>query len=188
MENVLSGGSIERTGLDAEVRRDSLSGERIKVAMAESQREVAPPSSAAASTAALASPNQYHLHGGGIAVSYVPLGFGPVTPSGEGRFTYQDAHRSLNFNGNAIRVVDVPDLGTIVSVTIVPTVDVGDTTFSLLVPQVMLPQHVGASAFIKTKGITTVHRILAGAIGVAQRETYTVNQLSGTAALGILPA
>ena len=159
--------------------------------MAESQSAVASPATAAETgklaAVPLVSPNQYHLEGGGITVSFFPLGFGPVTPGGVGRFTYQDAHRSLNFTGDAIRKVEVPDVGTIVSVTIVPTIDVGDTTFSLLVPQVMLPQHTGASAFIKSEGITTVHKILAGAIGIAQRETYTVTQLTGTAVLGILP-
>jgi len=39
------------------------------------------------------SPNQYHLHGGDISVSYYPNGTGPPTQQGPTRFTYQDAVR-----------------------------------------------------------------------------------------------
>src|SRR5215510_4206106 len=132
------------------------------------------------------SPNQFHLQGGGIAVSYFPEGFGPVTPGGAGRLTYQDAHRSLNLAGQDVRVVEVPDLGTVVSVTLVRTVDVGSTSFSLLVPQVVLPQPPGP-VHVRTEGITTVHRAFAATIGHAQRESYTVTTLVGTASRGILP-
>jgi hypothetical protein len=131
-------------------------------------------------------PNQYHLHGGGISVSYFPDGFGPVTTGG-GRFTYQDAHRALNFTGQEIRTADVPDLGTVVSVTLVRTVDTGATTFSVLLPRVTLPGQTGAAVHIHTDGITTVHRAFVGMIGHTQAEIYTVTSLSGTARRGILP-
>jgi hypothetical protein len=135
---------------------------------------------------ATATPNQYHLHGGGISVSYFPEGFGPVTRGG-GRLFYQDAQRSLSFTGEQIRTADVADLGTVVSVTIVPTVDVGDTTFSLVLPQVSLPPQLGASAHIETFGVTTIHRAFVRLIGQAQHEVYTVTPLRGTASRGILP-
>jgi hypothetical protein len=131
-------------------------------------------------------PNQYHLHGGGIAVSYFPEGFGPIPAGPRARLIYQDPHRSLSFTGQDVRTVEVPDLGTVVSVTLVRTVDVGFTAFSLVVPQVVLPPQPGAVP-VQTEGITTVHRIFAGALGHAQRETYTVTALSGTASAGILP-
>lgn len=131
-------------------------------------------------------PNQYHLHGGGIAVSSYPEGFGVVSPGGAARLVYQDAHRSLNLTGPDVRAVAVPDLGTVVSVTLVRTVDVGYTAFSLLVPQVVLPPQPGAVP-VHTEGGTTVHRTFLGAIGQAQREAYTVTKLVGTASRGILP-
>jgi hypothetical protein len=137
--------------------------------------------------AQLSAPNQYHLSGGGITVTYFPDGFGPVTPAGVGRLIYQDATRSLNFNGNEIRSVPVPDLGTVVSVTLVRTIDTEATTFSLLLPFVNLPAQIGASAAIQTEGITTVHRVFVGLIGHAQAETYTVTKLYGTASRVILP-
>ena len=131
-------------------------------------------------------PNQYHLHGSGISVSYYPNGTGPPTQQGPIRFTYQDAVRALVFRDD-VRVVDVPDVGSIVSVTIVPTIDIGSTAFSLVVPLVVLPADSTDPIQIETKGITTVHRIFVAAIGHPQRATYTVTNLRGTASAGILP-
>jgi hypothetical protein len=44
-----------------------------------------------------------------------------------------------DFTGSEIRLVEVPDLGTLVSVTILLTIDSGSTTFTLLLPRVNLP-------------------------------------------------
>ena len=135
----------------------------------------------------MTSPNQYHLHGGSISVAYYPDGFGPpIAGRGPLHLVYQDAFRSLAFYGGEVRTVTVPDLATVVSVTIVETVDTGSTSFSLLVPDVELPTDQ-SSVFINTEGITTVHRIFVGLIGHPQSETYTVTPLTGTAAVGPLP-
>jgi len=133
------------------------------------------------------SPNQYHLNGGGVSVSYYPDGFGPpIEGRGSLRLVYQDVHQSRSFYDNDVRTVTVPDLGTVVSVTLVMTVDTGSTTFSLLVPDVDLPEGQN-SVFIDTDGITTVHRIFVALIGHPQSETYSVTGLCGTAAVGPLP-
>jgi len=134
-------------------------------------------------------PNQYHVHGGGISVSYYPEGSGPPA-EGRGRliFVYQDAHRSESFfsDGNDVRTVNVDDLGMMVSVTIAETTDTGSTTFSLLIPDVELPgQH--SSVSIRTKGITAIHRAFVAPIGHPQAETYSVTELDGTASSGLLP-
>lgn len=134
-------------------------------------------------------PNQYHVHGGGISVSYYPDGFGPVIADrGRLLFVYQDAHRSQTFfsDGNEVRTVKADDLGMIVSVTIAESIDTGGTTFSLLIPAVELPDQQ-LSVFIRTEGITTVHRVFVGLIGHPQAETYAVTALDGTAAFGPLP-
>ncbi len=132
-------------------------------------------------------PNQYHIQGGGISVSYYPDGFGPpVLDRGSLLFVYQDAHRSQSFFSDQVRTIKVDDLGTVVSVTLVETVDIGSTTFSLLVPDVQLPEQQ-TSVFIRTEGITTVHRVFVALIGHPQSETYTVTALDGTAAVGPLP-
>lgn len=132
-------------------------------------------------------PNQYHVRGGGISVAYYPDGFGPIREGlGPLHLVYQDAFRSLAFYGNQVRVVKAADLGTVVSATIVETVDTGYTSFSLLVPDVDLPTDP-SSVSINTEGITTVHRIFVALIGHPQSETYTVTSLNGTASVGPLP-
>jgi hypothetical protein len=133
------------------------------------------------------SPNQYHLHGQGISVSYYPDGFGPVrVDRGMLHLVYQNAYQSLSFYADEVQIVRVPDLGTVVSVTIVPTIDTGYTSFSLLVPDIDLPADQN-SVFMQTEGITTLHRIFIGLIGHPQSEIYTVTPLNGTAAVGPLP-
>ncbi len=132
-------------------------------------------------------PNQYHVNGGGISVSYYPDGFGPpVEDRGSLLLVYQDAHRSQSYFSDEVRTVKVDDLGMVVSVTLVESVDIGSTTFSLLVPDVQLPEQQ-TSVFIHTEGITTVHRVFVALIGHPQSETYTVTALDGTAAVGPLP-
>jgi hypothetical protein len=132
--------------------------------------------------ATLSTPNLYQFAGHGIQVSYRTAGFrAPFV-------TYQDAHRSLTFSGDQVRLVEVQDLGTVVSVTLMLTVDTGSTTFSFLVPRVNLPSHIGASAPVYTEGVTTVHRFsLAPQFDLGQLETYSVVPLRGTASLAIVP-
>jgi hypothetical protein len=131
-------------------------------------------------------PNQYHLDGGGISVGYFPEGFGPIPIDGPDRLFYDDAHRHLVFNGSQIRKVDVPDVGTILSVTINQTVNVGSTSFSLLLPHVNLPRD-HPTATIHTEAITTVHRAFVLLPGHPQVEVYTITPLTGEARNAILP-
>jgi hypothetical protein len=89
-----------------------------------------------------------------------------------------------DFTGKDIRVAEVPDLGTLVSVTIQMMIDSGSTTFTLLLPIVNLPAPPALPAVvpITTDGITTLHRfstVLAAQHG--QQEYYTVTPLQGTA-------
>jgi hypothetical protein len=82
----------------------------------------------------------------------------------------------------------VPDLGTVVSVTLVLTVDSGSITFSVLIPDVNLPDQRGASAPIQTEGITTTHRFsIVPIFNQGQRELYSVTPLSGSALAVIIP-
>lgn len=122
-------------------------------------------------------PDIFVLSGGGLHVSYATSGI-----DGKSHFTYQDAHRTLTFSDNQIRTVDVPDIGTLVSVTLMLTVDSGSTTFSLVIPRVNLPGE--SSVPISTDGITTVHRFsLIPAFNQGQRDFYTVMRLRGSASL-----
>jgi hypothetical protein len=65
-----------------------------------------------------------------------------------------------DFTGSEIRVAEVPDLGTLVSVTIHMMVDSGSTTFTVLLPRVNLPAPLAlpAAVPVTTDGVTTLHR------------------------------
>jgi hypothetical protein len=121
-------------------------------------------------------PNLFTLAGGGLHVSYATSGF-----DRKPHFSYQSPQQALSFSGDEIRTVDVQDLGVVVSVTIVPSIDAGTTTFSLLVPRVNLPAQF-ATAPIRTDGITTHHAFsIVPGFNQGQREFYTVTALHGTA-------
>ena len=139
---------------------------------------------------ALVAPNQYHLAGRELTVSYFPDGRGPIGPAGAIHLVYQHAGKPpQSFTAAQVRTVRVDDLGTLVSVTIDETVDLGSTSFTLVLPNVNLPDGLGASVHIETEGITTIHRtFLAPPFGPSQRESYTVTRLRGTASRGILEA
>ena len=129
-------------------------------------------------------PNQYYLQGSGISVAYSPEGWGPPQlDKGPLILTYQDASQSQAFYSDGVQTTEVAALGTIVSVTLAGELLLGNTTFSLLIPAVQLPQGDN-SVPITTDAITTFHRLF---ISVPQREVYTVTQLTGTAVYGPLP-
>ena len=88
-----------------------------------------------------------------------------------------------DFTGSEIRLVEVPDLGTLVSVTILLTIDSGSTTFTLLLPRVHLPAPaLPALVPVTTQGITTGHRFsVLPPLQHGQQEFYTVTPLQGTA-------
>ena len=120
--------------------------------------------------------NMFDLAGGGLHVSYSTSGI-----DGKPHMSYQDATRSLSFTGDDIRKMDGGDLGTVVSVTIMRTIDAGSTSFSLLVPRVNLAAPFGSTP-IHTDGITTQHPFsLLPAQNRGQRDFYAVTALHGTA-------
>ena len=119
-------------------------------------------------------PNFYQVQGGGLQITY-------ITQAGDGQplFTYQDPARKLEFSGDQIRKVET-EAGTLVTVTIIQTVDTGSTTFSLLVPLVNLDETLEAP--IKTEGITTDHKFsIVRELNEGQLEDYTFTDLSGEA-------
>ncbi|HEY0183853.1 MAG TPA: hypothetical protein VGC09_13685 [Rhodopila sp.] len=120
--------------------------------------------------------NHYALSGHGLHVDYATTSI-----SGQRTLTYHDHTRSLSFSGNDIRVVDVPDIGSVVSVTLSITVDVGSTTFTVLIPPVTV-SGIGGSAPVSTDGVTTMHKMPLGPqLNLGQRDLYHVTHLSGTA-------
>jgi hypothetical protein len=152
--------------------------------MDKSQPSSAPSATATATaTPPIATPDVYQVHGDGISVTYYPTFVGGL-PS----LTYHDHQQVKSFRGKEVRKVDVEDLGTIVSVTLVNTVDTGSTSFSLFLPRVNLPNQIGASSPIVTEGVTTVHRLSPiPAANMGQRDVYTVHRMNGTASVQIIP-
>jgi hypothetical protein len=124
---------------------------------------------------AFVQPNLYVLSGGGIHVTYSPTSF-----NGQPHLTYSSPFVSRTFTGNEITTTASP-IGTLVTVTIMLTVDAGSTTFTLLVPVVNLNNNNDIVA-ITTEGVTTHHRfsIFPPALH-GQIETYAVTQLTGNA-------
>ena len=120
-------------------------------------------------------PTIWILSGGGIHIRYTSAG-----PN----FHYQKLPQVLDFTGDGIRVVNVPDIGPLVSVTLQLTVDSGSTSFTVLLPRVNLPPPPALPAMVPvvTDGITTVHHLsLVPGFQHGQQDFYTITRLHGTA-------
>ena len=113
------------------------------------------------------------------ALPMTPIPLWPVSMTGGGE-AYAPGADNLSFAGADIRTVEVPDIGTIVSVTLAITVDVGSTTFSVFIPDVIVSAPNGSTP-VRTEGITTIHRMPFGPPSPGQREVYSVVRLTGTA-------
>lgn len=119
--------------------------------------------------------NLFVLHGRFLHISYSASGI-----DGKPRFTYQDQMRTLSFSGDEITSEPVA-IGTLVTVTVVRTVDSGSTAFSVLLPHVNLD--ADREVPISTEGVTTLRRFsLVPALQHGQTDLYTVVRLTGTAA------
>jgi hypothetical protein len=123
-------------------------------------------------------PNLYRLRGQDLQVMYWTFGI-----DGRPLFQYRDSSQTLEFSGDEIRTLE-SEIGTLVTVTIRPTIDTGSTSFTVVIPQVHLDQ--SKQDQITTFGVTTVHRLSPIPIfNQGQRELYTITELSGTAAFTI---
>ena len=133
--------------------------------------------SATSSAAAAVTPNLFHLAGPNLRLTYSTSSI-----TGQPILTYQDAHQTKSFQGPEINTIEDTELGTIVSVVLHAMPDVGSTTFSLLIPRILVGG-LGAIAPVRTYGITTMHStpfVVPGTV-LGQLDTYTVTPLHGTA-------
>jgi hypothetical protein len=117
-------------------------------------------------------PTIWNLVGGDLQVHY---------SSAEAHLHYQNPQLIRDFHDPDLRVAEVPDLGTLVSVTLASTIDSGSTTFTILLPNTnLLPR--AAFAPVATFGITVAHNFsVMPAFRHGQQESYTVTPLQGTA-------
>lgn len=121
-------------------------------------------------------PNVYQLAGDGIQITYTVS-----NTNGEAQLDYQDAQGSRTFTGNQINSEQSP-LGTLVTVFLLQTVDMGSTTLTLVVPGVNLgnttEQPIETFAVVTNNlfSILEMHK-------PRQTQVYQVNSLQGTAGL-----
>lgn len=120
------------------------------------------------------SPNLYEFNGANLKISYSTSGI-----DGKPHFTYQDTEQTLSFAGDQIRTVGT-EIGTLVSVTLLTTVDTGSTSFSLLVPHVNLDSLLETP--LKTEGIITKHKFsVIPHFNKGQTDNYKFYRLTGKA-------
>ena len=116
----------------------------------------------------------------GVQTCALPIFTVFYSTTGPGLFHYLDIHGPKTFTGPQIRVVPVPDLGTLVSVTLNATLPIAETTFTVLLPALLLDPPIFPVAPVHTEGITTLHHLFPP---FGQKEFYTVTPLNGAASL-----
>jgi hypothetical protein len=120
-------------------------------------------------------PNLFELQGAGVQVSY-----STTSITGAPLFHYQDASHDASFSGEQITVAK-SNLGRLVTVTIDTVPDRHVLSFTLVLPDVTLPDT--GEARIRTFGVlTTVKTTIGGpAFLRGQVQSYRVKQLNGAA-------
>jgi hypothetical protein len=125
----------------------------------------------------LVSANRFDLNGRNVTVTY-----GEAGADGSPYLNYASNDVFLTFKGDQIRVQNT-DLGKVVSVSIRMTIDTGSTSFTILVPRVLMSKGSGKTT-IKTVGITTIHKFsVLPMLLRGQDDLYTTIALSGTASI-----
>jgi len=119
-------------------------------------------------------PNLFVLQGGNLHITYSTSGI-----DGKAHFDYKNGSQTLSFSGDEIRTVGT-EMGTLVTVTTLMTVDTGSTTFTVLIPRINLDSTLQAT--IRTDGISTRHKFsIIPDLNRGQLDTYKFTGLSGTA-------
>ena len=121
-------------------------------------------------------PNLFALTGSGVHLTY-----SSTSISGKPQLTYQDTGQTRQFSGDEIRRLDDADLGTLVSVSLVKTVDAGSTSLTVVVPRVALPG--GHPVHLHTIAVRGLHQLTVDTPRVGQLDSYQVLKLHGTASL-----
>lgn len=119
-------------------------------------------------------PNLFSLTGHGISVTLSLTGL-----DGRPQLTYHDSVRAQNFSGDEITFEENQGLVRTATVVVVRTIDVGFTSFTLLIPE--LNTNVAGPHSVETLGITTLHATDLVRIGRPQLSDYHVVPLHGTA-------
>src|SRR5260370_32891756 len=113
-------------------------------------------------------PNQYSMQAHHLKITYKTDGF-----QGQPTFHYEDGKQTKDFRGSDIRVQQT-EIGQLVTVTTLITVDTGSTTFSVLIPPVVLSSNSDQEQF-HTLGIQTQHKTALGLPPTGPLDTYEVH-------------
>jgi hypothetical protein len=133
---------------------------------------------------------EYMFQGEGITASYFPGGAGGplIQGSPETFFTYLDQHMSKTFGEQDVDIIQIENVGALVSVVLVKSELEGSpvTTFTVIVPTVGVTEDSPQN--FKTKSITTVQTASYVETEVFPAlQTYKVDHLDGTASMYALP-
>ena len=120
-----------------------------------------------------AEPNLFELHGHEAHITYSTTSIG-----GKPQFVYRDKEQSYSFSGDEIRTQD-SELGTLVSVSLVRTVDQGSTSLTLVLPSVNLAGET--QQHFKTFAVVTKHLVGIQPGQKGARELYHEFSLEGKA-------
>jgi hypothetical protein len=119
--------------------------------------------------------------------AHLPAGVDPdpEQPTPAPTLRYQDSTQTLTFSGEQITSQST-DVGRLLTVTLIHTVDQGDALFSLILPNVVEPT-LGALTAISTFGVTTR---IAGPMTLPkppQAMLYTTMSFTGTLSTSQVP-
>jgi hypothetical protein len=127
-------------------------------------------------TSQINEPNKFDLHGIGYMCMDTQISYTTTSITGKPTFNYTDLKGTHNFTGDEIRTLKT-EIGTMVTVTLKLTVDTGNITLTVLVPDIK-PE--GSAQEFKTLAIITTNRTsflpIKGAL-----QSYEVICLQGTA-------
>ena len=118
--------------------------------------------------------NLFHLRGHMLRVEY-----NATSVTGQPSLIYTSHGTTRQFDGAALERLDT-HAGTLVSVVVELTIDVGSTTLSVLIPRVDVD--LGQLAPVATVAVLTQHRLSRLRI-LGQQEHYSVVHLTGDAQL-----
>ena len=118
--------------------------------------------------------NEFVLKGGNTTVNYLTSGL-----QGQPTLTYNDGQQTRSFSGDQIRVTPT-EIGKLVTVTTVPSVDANHTLFSMLLPDIELAES-GQTQNFKTAGILTKQKGPDSFPQTGAGETYEILHMHGTA-------
>ena len=127
-------------------------------------------------TSQINEPNKFDLCGIGHKHKDILISYSTTSIAGKPIFNYKDSEGTHNFTGDEIRTLKT-EIGTMITVTLKLTVDTGNTTLTVLVPNFKLQ---GSAQEFKTIAIKSINRTsflpITGAL-----ESYEVICLQGTA-------